>query len=246
MSKPSSIQSNIDQLRQQIRALESKYKRQTAVRLIGVSKTKSSNQIETAVRAGLSDIAENYLQEALKKQAELSHLQPVWHFIGPIQSNKAAKIAVNFSWVHSVTSIKIAERLSRQRPGHLDPLQVLIQVNISDEATKSGVSPSSVTELALAIQTLPNLQLRGLMAVPAHTDSLTLQREPFQAMRQLLEKVRTDINAASMDQLSMGMSQDMEAAIAEGATMVRIGTAIFGSRPKSPGHNAEFTPSGRT
>jgi pyridoxal phosphate enzyme (YggS family) len=198
-----------------------------------VGKTKSSVQIEEAIKSGLVDIAENYLQEALQKQKELSHLNPTWHFIGPIQSNKTARIAENFAWVHSVASVKVAQRLSRQRPEFLDPLNVLIQVNISNEATKSGVLPEGVVDLALAIQTLPKVKLRGLMTVPAHHDSLAAQREPFHALGQLLENVQAAVSSSDVDQLSMGMTQDMEAAIAEGSTMVRIGTAIFGARTKS-------------
>ncbi|MDK1023768.1 MAG: YggS family pyridoxal phosphate-dependent enzyme [Gammaproteobacteria bacterium] len=233
MNAPGTVQFNLGQVWHQIHALESKYCRRTPVRLIGVGKTKSSTQIEAAIKSGLLDIAENYLQEALKKQTELSHLNPTWHFIGPIQSNKTARIAENFAWVHSVASIRIAERLNRQRPEFLGPLNTLIQVNISGEATKSGVSPESVMDLALAIQSLPNLRLRGLMAVPAHTDSLASQRKPFHALRELLENVQTVMNMSEINQLSMGMTLDMEAAIAEGSTMVRIGTAIFGARTKS-------------
>lgn len=246
MSDPDSVQFNLGQVWHQIHALESKYSRRTPVRLIGVGKTKSSTQIEKAIKSGLMDIAENYLQEALQKQAELSHLNPTWHFIGPIQSNKTARIAENFSWVHSVASLKIAERLNRQRPEHLGPLNILIQVNISGELTKSGASPGSVMDLAMAIQPLPNLRLRGLMAVPAHTNSLASQRKPFQALRQLLENVHTAMNSSETDQLSMGMTLDMEAAIAEGSTMVRIGTAIFGARTKSVREFSTSTQPGRT
>jgi pyridoxal phosphate enzyme (YggS family) len=224
------VQLNLGRVWDRIHDFESKYGRRTPVRLVGVGKTKSSAQIEHAIRAGLVDVAESYLQEALQKQTELSHLTPTWHFIGPIQSNKTAKIAANFTWVHSVASLKVAKRLSRQRPEFLDPLNVLIQVNVSGEDTKSGVSPTSVVELALAIQDLPNIRLRGLMTVPAFHDSLAAQREPFHALHLLLEKVQAATSSRHVDQLSMGMSQDMEAAIAEGSTMVRIGTAIFGAR----------------
>lgn len=246
MSDPDSVQFNLGQVWHQIHTLESKYSRRTPVRLIGVGKTKSSAQIEKAIKSGLMDIAENYLQEALQKQAELSHLNPTWHFIGPIQSNKTARIAENFAWVHSVASLKIAERLNRQRPEHLGPLNILIQVNISGELTKSGVSPGSVMDLAMAIQPLPNLRLRGFMAIPAHTNSLASQRKPFHALRQLLENVHTAMNSSEMDQLSMGMTLDMEAAIAEGSTMVRIGTAIFGARTKSIREFSTSTQPGRT
>lgn len=245
MSDPGTVQFNLAQVWDRIRDLESKYNRRAPVRLIGVGKTKSSLQIKEAIESGLVDIAENYLQEALQKQAELAHLNPTWHFIGPIQSNKTARIAENFAWVHTVASIKIAERLNRQRPRTLEPLNVLIQVNISDEATKSGVPPESVLNLALAIQSLPNLRLRGLMSVPAHTDSLASQREPFRALRQLLEKVHAVVDSSDLDQLSMGMTQDMEAAIAEGSTMVRIGTAIFGARAKSTLESSTTTRPGK-
>jgi pyridoxal phosphate enzyme (YggS family) len=233
MNDSGTVQLNLNQVWDRIHALEAKYARRTPVRLIGVGKTKSSTLVEAAIKSGLVDIAENYLQEALRKQTELSHLNPTWHFIGPIQSNKTARIAENFNWVHSVANLKVAKRLNRQRPEFLEPLNVLIQVNISAEATKSGVPPESVLDLALAIQPLPNLRLRGLMTVPAHQDSLTAQREPFHALHKLLEKVQVAVSSSEVDQLSMGMTQDMEAAIAEGSTMVRIGTAIFGARAKS-------------
>jgi hypothetical protein len=232
MNDSDTVQLNLGQIWDRIHDLEAKYNRRTPVRLIGVGKTKSSIQIEEAIKSGLMDIAENYLQEALQKQTELSHLNPTWHFIGPIQSNKTARIAENFTWVHSVASLKVAERLNRQRPEALDPLNVLIQVNISAETTKSGVPPASVLDLAQAIHTLPNLRLRGLMTVPAHHDSLAAQREPFHTLHLLLAKVQAALSSSEVDQLSMGMTQDMEAAIAEGSTMVRIGTAIFGARIK--------------
>jgi len=246
MQDSDTIQFNLGRVLDRIHDLESRYDRRTPVRLIGVGKTKSSVQIEEAIKSGLVDVAENYLQEALQKQSELTHLNPTWHFIGPIQSNKTARIAENFAWVHSVASVKVAERLCRQRPESLDPLNVLIQVNISDEATKSGVPPESVLDLALAIQSLPNLRLRGLMAVPAHHDSLADQRRPFNALRQLLDKVQVAVSSSEVDQLSMGMTQDMEAAIAEGSTMVRIGTAIFGARTKSKAESPTVIQPGRT
>jgi pyridoxal phosphate enzyme (YggS family) len=232
MSYIMSIQANVDKIRQKIHQIESKYHRLEPVQLIAVSKTKPVELIEQAVAAGMTDIAENYLQEALQKQRELSHLKPVWHYIGPIQSNKTAKIAQNFDWVHSVSSFKIAERLSRQRPASMDSLNILIQVNISREESKSGADPESAIELARAIHALPRLSLRGLMAVPAHNETLASQREPFRALRLLLEGVQQATKAEGIDQLSMGMTQDMEAAIAEGSTMLRIGTAIFGAREK--------------
>jgi len=224
------IAANLTQIRQLIINLEEKYQRCNAVRLVGVSKKKPVQLIETAVRAGLMDVAENYVQEALEKQQILADLHPEWHFIGPIQSNKTAKIAEHFSWVHSVDSSRIAERLNRQRPDSLPRLNVLIQVNISAEDTKSGIKPGQVSDLAKLVTSLPRLHFRGLMAVPAKASSLEAQREPFYALRKMLEQLQLQVGEEGLDQLSMGMSHDLEAAIAEGATLVRIGTALFGQR----------------
>lgn len=224
------VAANLLRIRQQIAALEHKYGRNSAVSLVGVSKTKPAHLVEAALRAGLLDIAENYLQEALEKQQALTHLQATWHFIGPIQSNKTGKIAQHFSWVHSVESLRVAERLSRARPDSMPDLNVLIQVNISSEESKSGIHPDQLESLANSILSLPRLRLRGLMAVPASTMSLDEQRIPFRRLREMLEHLQRKIRSDCLDQLSMGMSHDLEAAIAEGATMVRIGTALFGSR----------------
>lgn len=195
------------------------------VGLMAVSKTQPTAAIREAHDAGLLDFGENYLQEALEKQAELADLPLVWHFIGPIQSNKTKPIAEHFDWVHSVDRLKIAQRLSKQRPAELPLLNVCLQVNVSGETSKSGCAPEDVPDLVLAIAALPNLRLRGLMAIPEPTDDVAEQHAAFARVRQLQQQVD-----AELDCLSMGMSQDLEAAIAEGATWVRIGTALFGAR----------------
>lgn len=198
--------------------------------VLAVSKTRPAEDIRAAYQCGLSEFGENYLQEALGKMAELQDLPLVWHFIGPIQSNKTRAIAENFDWVHSVDREKIAQRLSAQRPAHLPPLQVCLQVNISGETSKSGVEPESLGDLVRAVAALPRLQLRGLMCIPAATDDPEKQRQAFAAMRETLTALQAI--APDMDTLSMGMSGDMDAAIAEGATIVRVGTAIFGPRDR--------------
>lgn len=195
------------------------------VKLLAVSKTFPAAALRKAYLAGQHCFAESYLQEALGKIADLQDLAVEWHFIGPIQSNKTRAIAENFAWVHSVDRLKIAERLSAQRPEHLPPLQVCLQVNISGEASKGGVPPGEVGALAEAVAMLPNLQLRGLMAIPAPTDKVAEQRAGFAQLRELRDQI-----SPRLDTLSMGMSHDFSAAIAEGATMVRIGSAIFGDR----------------
>lgn len=206
-----------------------------SVRLLAVSKTFDADAVRDAATAGQRAFGENYVQESLDKIAALSadtrsaaFAQLEWHFIGPLQSNKTRPVAEHFAWVHSVDRLKIAERLSNQRPDDMPPLQVCLQVNISGEASKSGVLPADVREVAHAIATLPNLQLRGLMAIPEPTEDPARQREPFAAVRALFEALVAD--GLPLDTLSMGMSGDLEAAIAEGATMVRVGTAIFGAR----------------
>ncbi len=199
------------------------------VRLLAVSKTQPAGAIREASDAGQRDFGENYLQEALVKQADLRDLSLCWHFIGPIQSNKTKLIAEHFDWVHSVDRLKIAQRLSDQRPPELPPLNVCLQVNVSGEASKSGCEPLDVPELAQAIAALPRLRLRGLMAIPEPTDDPAEQRAAFARLRQLQSELNLDL-----DTLSMGMSQDLEAAIAEGATWVRIGTALFGARAYPP------------
>lgn len=222
----STIAENIAKVGARIREAAQASQRNFAdIGLLAVSKTKPADAIREAHAAGLRDFGENYLQEALEKQAALSDLPLIWHFIGPIQSNKTRPIAEHFDWVHSVDRLKIAQRLSDQRPAHLAPLNICLQVNVSGEDSKSGCSPEELPELAQAITALPNLKLRGLMAIPEPTDDVAAQHAAFARLRQL----RDDLGL-QLDTLSMGMSHDLEAAIAEGATWVRIGTALFGAR----------------
>lgn len=199
-----------------------------SVQLLAVSKTRPASDIREAWQVGQKMFGENYLQEALEKIEQLADCDIEWHFIGPIQSNKTREIAQNFSWVHSVDRLKIARRLSEQRPEHLPPLSICLQINIDNEATKSGVLATEAITLAKEIQALPNLHLRGLMAIPTASSDFETQRDAFKRVRVLFEQIqRSGIN---LDTLSMGMTNDLEAAIAEGATIVRIGTAIFGPR----------------
>ena len=196
--------------------------------LLAVSKTRPPGDIQAAFEAGLRDFGESYLREAVAKIDYLSDLPLTWHFIGPIQSNKTRPIAEHFQWVHSVDREKIARRLNDQRPAELPPLQVCLQVNISGEKSKSGCSPAQLPELARIVDALPMLSLRGLMAIPAATKDEARQREAFARLRMIFEELQADF--PEMDTLSMGMSADLEAAIAEGSTLVRVGTAIFGPR----------------
>ena len=196
-----------------------------SIGLLAVSKTKPAAAVREAHAAGLRDFGENYLQEALGKQAELTDLPLCWHFIGPIQSNKTRAIAEHFDWVHSVDRLKIAQRLSVQRPADLAPLNICIQVNVSGEASKSGCTPADLPALAAAISALPNLKLRGLMAIPEPTEERAEQDAAFATVRTLQDSLNLPL-----DTLSMGMSHDLESAIAQGATWVRIGTALFGAR----------------
>lgn len=202
------------------------------IRLLAVSKTFGPDAIIEAAQAGQTAFGENYLQEALDKIAALKLACPdilfEWHFIGPIQSNKTRPIAENFDWVHSVDREKIAQRLSEQRPAHLPPLNICLQVNISGETSKSGVAPQEALILARAVAAMPNLRLRGLMAIPEPASDIDAQRLPFRQLRLLFEQLCAQ--GLNLDTLSMGMSADMDAAIAEGATIVRVGTAIFGHR----------------
>lgn len=206
-------------------------RRSDEITLIAVSKTKPAEAIEAAAACGLQHFGENYLQEALDKIETLHELDLTWHFIGPIQSNKTRPIAEHFDWVHSVDRLKIAQRLSDQRPAHLGPVNICLQVNISNEDTKSGVSAEQAPELASAIATLPNIRLRGLMAIPKPSDDPAEQAAAFEKVVTLFNALRRTI--PELDTLSMGMSQDLEAAIAAGSTMVRIGTDIFGERNRS-------------
>jgi len=201
-----------------------------AVQLLAVSKAYPAAAIRAAYAAGQLAFGENYLQEALKKMAELSELPLEWHFIGPIQSNKTRPLAEHFSWVHGIDRLKIAQRLSEARPAGLPPLNICLQVNVSGETSKSGCPPQETAALAQAVSSLPRLALRGLMAIPEPTDDVALQHQQFRMLRELRDTLNQQ--GLTLDTLSMGMSHDFPAAIAEGATMVRIGTAIFGARPQ--------------
>ena len=213
-------------------AAEAANRPRSSVRLLAVSKTFPAEAVLEAMAAGQRAFGENYLQEALDKIALVARAQPQapveWHFIGPIQSNQTRPIASSFQWVHTVERLKIAQRLSEQRPPELGPLNVCIQVNISGEASKSGAQEDEVPELARQVAQLPNLRLRGLMAIPEPQADAALQRQAFARLRALAERLR--LEGLALDTLSMGMSGDMQAAIMEGATIVRIGSAIFGAR----------------
>jgi pyridoxal phosphate enzyme (YggS family) len=210
------------------------------VTLVAISKTFGADRIREALAAGQHRFGENYLQEAVEKIDQVSRnpvlntgLQPVeWHFVGPIQSNKTRELADRFDWVQSVDRLKVAQRLSQQRPADRPPLNVLLQINVSGEATKHGVPPDEAPEMARQIVALPRLRLRGLMAIPEATSEPLRQRTSFARLRTLLEQLRGGMaqDGPDLDTLSMGMSDDLEAAVAEGSTMVRVGTAIFGAR----------------
>ncbi|KMM78702.1 YggS family pyridoxal phosphate-dependent enzyme [Pseudomonas deceptionensis] len=222
----STIADNIAEVEARIRAAALAVQRDvTSIHLLAVSKTKPAAALREAYAAGVRDFGENYLQEARAKQLELADLPLSWHFIGPIQSNKTRDIAEHFAWVHSVDRLKIAQRLSEQRPAELPPLNICIQVNVSGEASKSGCTPADLPALANAISALPRLKLRGLMAIPEPTEDRAEQDAAFATVRQLQESLNL-----GLDTLSMGMSHDLESAIAQGATWVRIGTALFGAR----------------
>ncbi|MBW3506362.1 YggS family pyridoxal phosphate-dependent enzyme [Pseudomonas sp. NKUCC02_KPG] len=222
----STIAGNIAQVEARIRAAALAVQRDvTSIHLLAVSKTKPAAALREAYAAGVRDFGENYLQEARAKQVELADLPLCWHFIGPIQSNKTRDIAEHFAWVHSVDRLKIAQRLSDQRPADLPQLNICIQVNVSGEASKSGCNPADLPALAAAISALPRLKLRGLMAIPEPTQDRAEQDAAFAAVRTLQESLNM-----GLDTLSMGMSHDLESAIAQGATWVRIGTALFGAR----------------
>lgn len=225
----STIADNIQLVSSRIQAATAAAGRtENSVQLLAVSKTKPAEALREAYAAGLRDFGENYLQEALGKQLELADLPLIWHFIGPIQSNKTRAIAEHFDWVHSVDRLKIAQRLSEQRPVDLPPLNICIQVNVSGEASKSGCTPADLPALADAINALPRLKLRGLMAIPEPTEDRAEQDAAFAAVQTLQASLNLPL-----DTLSMGMSHDLESAIAQGATWVRIGTALFGARDYS-------------
>ena len=216
-------------VRARIGELERRYRREPgSVALLAVSKTKSPEAVQTAIAAGQQAFGENHLQDAMTKVEALAGSGVSWHFIGAVQSNKTRPIAAHFDWVHGIEREKIAARLSAQRLAGREPLDVCIEVNVSGEDTKSGVPPAEVEPLARAVRELPGLRLRGLMTIPRPSADIESQRVPFRLLREILD----DLNAKGLglDTLSMGMTGDLEAAVAEGATMVRIGTAIFGPR----------------
>ncbi|MBI1965713.1 MAG: YggS family pyridoxal phosphate-dependent enzyme [Betaproteobacteria bacterium] len=226
------IAANLQAVQERIaRAAAAAGRRADEIALVAVSKTFPAARIAEAHAAGQRVFGENHLQEAVEKITLLAHLPLEWHFIGPIQSNKTHPLARQFQWVHSVERGKIAQRLSDARPEGLPPLDVCIQVNVSGEASKSGVAPGEEARLAEAIARLPRLRLRGLMAIPEPTPDAALQRRRFALLRELKEKLAA--RGHPLDTLSMGMSDDLEAAILEGATLVRVGTAIFGQRQKA-------------
>ncbi|WP_150304449.1 YggS family pyridoxal phosphate-dependent enzyme [Pseudomonas saliphila] len=225
----STIADNIANVRDRIfRAAESAERDPQGVTLMAVTKTRPATAIRDAWAHGIRDFGENYLQEALDKIATLQDLPLTWHFIGPIQSNKTRAIAEHFDWVHSVDRLKIAQRLSDQRPEHLPPLNICLQVNISGEDSKSGVMPEDLPALAAAVSSLPRLQLRGLMAIPAPADDSAARRIPLQQLRQAMQAL-----PQTLDTLSMGMTDDLTEAVQEGSTIVRVGTALFGPRDYS-------------
>jgi len=225
-----SIELNLHTINTLIRQAETDTQRKAdSVQLLAVSKTKPSSDIIAAYQAGQRHFGESYLQEALIKQKELSHYAITWHFIGPIQSNKTKQIAQHFSWVHSVDRLKIAQRLSEQRPEHLPPLNICLQINISEEKSKSGFLLTELAEMLATIETLPRLKVRGVMAIPQATDNQTEQRQPYHRLYQAVQK----LNKPYLDTFSFGMTGDLNAAITEGATIVRIGTALFGHRTYS-------------
>jgi PLP dependent protein len=223
------IESNLQAVNRRIAAAaEAAGRDRAAITLMAVSKTFPSARLRQAFSAGQTHFGENYVQEAVQKIAELSDLSLTWHFIGPVQSNKTRDIAGHFDWVHSVEREKIARRLADARPLERAPLNICLQVNVSGEASKSGVAPAEVRALAEEVRRIPRLRLRGLMTIPEPTPDEALQRSRFAALRKQFEQLNLD--GFGLDTLSMGMSQDLEAAIMEGATMVRVGTAIFGER----------------
>ncbi|WP_213780645.1 YggS family pyridoxal phosphate-dependent enzyme [Caballeronia sp. dw_276] len=230
----SHIARHLDEVRQHIAKAAAEASRDpSSVALLAVSKTFPASDVRAAFDAGQRAFGENYVQESVAKITDLASLRSEiqWHFIGPLQSNKTKLVAENFDWVHSVDRLKIAERLSAQRPEGMPALNVCLQVNVSGEESKSGVAPEEALTVAHAIAALPNLTLRGLMSIPEPAASLDQQRAPHKRLRELMDTLRAD--GLQLDTLSMGMSADIEAAILEGATMVRIGTAIFGARDYS-------------
>jgi PLP dependent protein len=233
VQEKSNIETNLQAVRRQIlHAAQQAHRAANEIQLLAVSKTMPAEIVVEAAKAGQYAFGENYLQEALEKMAQVRQICPElmleWHFIGPIQRNKTRLIAEHFSWAHSVDRLVIAERLSEQRPADLAPLNICLQINISAEKTKSGVLPDQAAQLAKQIAALPRLRLRGLMAIPEMTATLEQQRRPYHQMREL--QAQLNQQGLALDTLSMGMSTDLEAAILEGSTLVRVGTAIFGKR----------------
>lgn len=227
------IQQNVLRIQHRIEAAcQQAGRASNTVRLLAVSKTKSVAEISTAFEAGQSAFGENYVQEGVDKiqYFQAQGLQLEWHFIGPLQSNKTRLVAEHFDWIQTLERVKIADRLNEQRPADKAPLNVLIQINISDEETKSGISPHEMLNLAKHIENLPHLRLRGLMAIPAPTENIAEQESAFKKMAALFEQLKQAFPAQPIDTLSMGMTDDMSSAIKCGSTMVRIGTAIFGAR----------------
>lgn len=225
----STIAERAARLRERIGVLEARYGRiPGSVTLIGISKTHPAQRVREACAAGVTQFGESYVQEALPKIEALADLPLTWHFVGRIQANKTAAIAAAFAWVHGIDRLRIAQRLNDQRPEGLPPLQCCIEVNVSGEASKGGAAPEDLPALAAAVAALPRLRLRGLMTLPAPAQSLEEQRRPFARLASCLAGLGSRI--PGLDTLSIGMSDDMEAAIAEGATMLRIGTALFGPR----------------
>ncbi|MEO6823436.1 MAG: YggS family pyridoxal phosphate-dependent enzyme [Nitrosospira sp.] len=223
------IASGLQKVKTRIWEIAEKTGRQPeAITLLAASKTNPAECLREAFIAGQTIFGENYLQEALAKIPVLADLPIEWHFIGPIQSNKTRRIAENFAWVHSVDRKKIADRLSKDRPESLPPLQICLQVNVSGEGSKSGVAPEEIAELAAHVVTLPRLKLRGVMAIPELTKATALQRSQFRMLREAYDRLKRD--GYELDTISMGMSEDLDIAIEEGATLVRVGTAIFGPR----------------
>jgi pyridoxal phosphate enzyme (YggS family) len=221
------INTRLNHIFAQIRQAEITYNRKPgSVQLLAVSKTKTAKDIAAAYQAGQRHFGESYCQEAIKKQQELGAYDITWHFIGPVQSNKTKALATHFAWVHSVDSLKIAKRLSDQRPGTLPPLNICLQVNISGEQSKSGITLNELPQLCELVAVLPNIKLRGVMAVPMPEEDFDLQRQPYKTLYEAVTK----LGNPELDTYSFGMSGDLNAAIAEGATIVRIGTALFGAR----------------
>jgi pyridoxal phosphate enzyme (YggS family) len=237
MEGMTSIQDNLVKVQERIsEAAKASGRSVTDISLLAVSKTFPASDVRLAYEAGQRSFGENYVQEGVSKITELSDIRAEleWHFIGPLQSNKSRDVAESFDWVHSIDRLKIAQRLNDQRPSELPPLNVCVQVNISGESSKSGVEPNEVANLCIAISQMPHLRLRGLMSIPEPTDDEVQQKadhhQLFTIYNTLKQNLSLQIESVQLDTVSMGMSSDMSAAIAEGSTMVRIGTAIFGKR----------------